>query len=746
MTSRVFRSAGHIGRPILAVFLVLEFLIGGPSAVSASSPRMRLSESIKPVTAAVVAPSSTDLDQPIEFMVALKMRNYADLLGRIGRGKTISQTEMSAKYYPLAADYQNVVNWLTSQGLTINKTDPNHLGIFVSGRVSQVQQILQVDFGRVSVAGKMYVSAVTPPSIPATLAPVVLGINGLQPHIKPHKHSHRVARSSDPFAARRDPLASPSPLTANHPPFLVSEIMKAYNANGLSVTGAGQKIAIVIDTFPLDSDLTSFWSTNGIAQSLSNIEEVEVVSGTYDPPSGEETLDVEWASGIASGAKVRVYGTLTLDFVNVDQAFQAILDDLPSQPQMHEVSISLGLGEGDVGMSQLQTDAQYFASMVAGGLSVFVSSGDSGSEEGGTTQVSYFASDPNVTAVGGTSLVLSTCSGSASSETVWNNADGGTGGGKSGVFDRPIWQVGTGVPPGSTRLVPDVSSDADPETGGLVILNGVSEQFGGTSWSAPMWAGFCAMINQARANLALPPAGLLGPKLYPLLGTTAFRDITTGNNGAYSAGVGYDLCTGLGVPNIAILLQPLTGGAIPPPASVAGPSGQILTPDPNCPLSSSSAIFSWSAGSASAYWLTVGTTFGGTDICSSGQTGGHSWSVSNIPTDGRPIYVRLWSLVSGTWVNPPQDYTYQAEAAGVMPPIIAPATGTYKKKVTVNMATGTPGAIIYYTLNGTTPTTSASVFSKPFTLKQTTTVRAIAIESGVPDSPVAAAGYTITKK
>ena len=107
-----------------------------------------------------------------------------------------------------------------------------------------------------------------------------------------------------------------------------------------------------------------------------------------------------------------------------------------------------------VSASQIQTDSQYFASMVAQGLSVFVSSGDSGSQEGGITQVNYFASDPSVTAVGGTSLTLSSMSGIITSETAWN----GSGGGISSFVARPFWQTGVGVPSGSTRLVPDVAA------------------------------------------------------------------------------------------------------------------------------------------------------------------------------------------------------------------------------------------------------------------------------------------------
>src|SRR6202043_2805398 len=138
----------------------------------------------------------------------------------------------------------------------------------------------------------------------------------------------------------------------------VREIANAYNASGLGVNGSGQKIAIIIDTFPAPSDLTSFWQGNAIAQSLNNIEEVQVVSGTLPSPSGEETLDVEWSSGMASGAKVRVYATTDLAFNHLDQAYQEIINELPSQPELHQISLSYGLGETYMPAGQAETDDQ----------------------------------------------------------------------------------------------------------------------------------------------------------------------------------------------------------------------------------------------------------------------------------------------------------------------------------------------------------------------------------------------------
>jgi len=152
-----------------------------------------------------------------------------------------------------------------------------------------------------------------------------------------------------------------------------------------------------------------------------------------------------------------------------------------------------------------------------------------------------------------------------SSETVWNDgAQGGaTGGGFSVQFPLPAWQASAGVTPssGGGRGVPDVAGDADPETGYQVLVDGQSMVIGGTSAVAPLWSGMIALFNQKLGK----PLGFLQPTLYGLSGSTqAFDDITQGSNGTFSAGPGWDACTGLGSPSGENLLTAL-GGTPPQP-------------------------------------------------------------------------------------------------------------------------------------------------------------------------------------
>ena len=545
--------------------LLIAILVCAAAGVAraASEARVELPESIRALDShrvrSVKPLRPEHLARQMEVLITLKMRDFPKLLTRMATGERIPQEEMEGKYLPLPADYEAVERWAKGEGLMITQTDPARLGVFVKGSIAQLQTAMRTQFAEVAVAVGEFTSAVTAPSLPAAVASRIVGVNGLQPHI----HLHH-GQSAQPFVN-------------NAPPYLVKEIMGAYGASNLGFDGTGETIAILIDTFPLSADLSAFWTHNGIPQSLSNITEIQAVSGALDPIQGEETLDTEWTSGIASGAKIRVYATKDLEFTDLDKGLTRIISDLQNQPSMHELSISLGLGETEVSPSEKQTDAQYFVTIANFGVTIFVSSGDDGAVTDGALQPSYYSSDPSVTGVGGTSLDLNS-SGVVTAETAWI----GSGGGISQFFSRPSWQVGAGVPSGSQRLVPDIASAADPNTGAYIYLQGAARIVGGTSWAAPTWAGFCAIINEARAQAGLGPVGLLNPKIYPLLGTSAFRDITSGNNGGYSAGAGYDMATGLGTPIMSQLLPQLTGGGSTTPVITSftpgtGPVGTTVT-------------------------------------------------------------------------------------------------------------------------------------------------------------------------
>ena len=178
---------------------LLGLITMAPLAVGAPDKGSVLSDSIKPVTAApnaTVNPGqpfiSRDALTPdeanayLDFEVTLKMRNMEDLQARLGRGDHISPAEMAEKYEPRKGEYQAVLEWLIGDGFTITRRDSQHISIFVRGKIGQIAHAFHVKFARVSCDGKDYSAAVSPPEVPTTIAPLLVGINGLQPYLRMH--------------------------------------------------------------------------------------------------------------------------------------------------------------------------------------------------------------------------------------------------------------------------------------------------------------------------------------------------------------------------------------------------------------------------------------------------------------------------------------------------------------------------------------------------------------------------------
>jgi kumamolisin len=514
--------------------------------------------------------TAEELAAPVDFVVSLRMRNFPELEARIQRGETIPKTEMESRYLPLAADYERMASWLRAQGAMSTLADKNHTNLFARGSVSTLSRAFEVTFARVATADGEFTSAVTAPSLPGAFSGTVLGVGGLQPHIRMHTQA---LQESEGTEAAGD--VTPA------------DILYAYDGSvgndtkGNPIVGSGQTIAIIMDAVPLETDLTAFWQAADINDSLSNYSLVNVSGGPSSAgqttDDGEVTLDVEWASGIAPGAALRLYAVPSLNGMYLLAACTQILNEGLATI----VSQSAGSLEVTDSAAGLQAGTQATAQLVAAGITMLASSGDGGSNpnpvgqpEGYTASnplsVEYPASDPNVTGVGGT-LMSFDINWNPAGETAWSQFSrvstnpGATGGGISSYFSRPYWQVGTGVPSGTMRCVPDVAAMAETSpsaagsyTGGFIVLNGKQTGLVGTSLACPIWAGVVALTNQYRVSAGLPNLGLLNRWVYALIGSNAVFDITTGTNGAYAAGTGYDLCTGIGSPDIAQFINQTT--------------------------------------------------------------------------------------------------------------------------------------------------------------------------------------------
>lgn len=338
-----------------------------------------------------------------------------------------------------------------------------------------------------------------------------------------------------------------------------------------TATGVGQTIAIIElgGGWALD-DLQAYFSGLGLAVPDVTWEPVgtgyNYPGGDANGADGEVLLDIEIAGAIAPGAKIVVYfGD------NTDSGFLAAINAaIDATPTPCAISISWGGPETSWSRSALQQYDAAFARAVAKGIVVLAAAGDSGADDGTRRKVADFpASSPNVIACGGTRLELDGA-GARASETVWDDGPGdATGGGYSNGFSPPAWQVGLGHP---RRGIPDVSGNADPESGYPIIVDGQRQVIGGTSAVAPLYAGLVARLRELGANTAyLAEDAYMHPE--------AFVDITSGGNEGYQAGTGWDPASGLGVPVGTALLAALGGAPTPvpppdepPPASPGQPS------------------------------------------------------------------------------------------------------------------------------------------------------------------------------
>ncbi|HEY4011507.1 MAG TPA: S53 family peptidase [Acidobacteriaceae bacterium] len=385
-------------------------------------------------------------------------------------------------------------------------------------------------------------------TIPEELSPHIVAVLGLdnRPQAKSH---HRIA--------------TPRAGNVSYTPVQVGQFY-GFPANA---TASGQTIGLLeLGGGYREADITAYFQTLGLP--APQVTAVSVDKGTNSPgdangADGEVMLDIEVAAAVASGAKLAVYFAPNTDqgFIN---AITTAVHDSKNSPSV--LSISWGGPESswtEQAVTALDQACQAAASL---GVTITVACGDDGSTDGvssGGNHVDFPASSPHVLACGGTKLVAS--GSSITSETVWNELsanEGATGGGVSTLFALPTWQANSKVPAPTTKAggrgLPDVAGDADPSTGYTVRVDGETTTIGGTSAVAPLWAGLIALANAANGE----SAGFVNPALYAA--PTAFRDITSGNNGAFSAGPGWDACTGLGSPHGAAVIAALrstTGSA-----------------------------------------------------------------------------------------------------------------------------------------------------------------------------------------
>src|SRR5580700_776403 len=389
----------------------------------------------------------------------------------------LSKKEFIDRYSPTIEEVNDVKNYLISHNIAIESVDDNRLIIHALGSVGSINKAFNTEiYNYLAPSGRKYFAPAYELQIEKNLNIIsALGLDNIIEAKPQHKKIINI-----------DSLALTSPLTP-------TGIRAAYS---LSATHNGQ--GQILGLFELDgfsqSDINEYESTYGLPQVPIQTILVSGATGVPGPGADEVTLDIELMIALAPQAtKIMVYEGPNSGSGIINTYNQIAVDNLAKS-----VSTSWGIVENAGLVSLFQAENQIFMQMAAQGQSIYAASGDSDAYANGSTlSVLDPASQPFVVGTGGTTLTTSS-NGSYQSETTWSTGTGpgreGSGGGISIIWPIPSWQQGVISPAsrGSTtmRNVPDVSLDADPQTGYLIYFNGSWLLFGGTSCSAPLWAAF----------------------------------------------------------------------------------------------------------------------------------------------------------------------------------------------------------------------------------------------------------------
>ncbi|MGH2512649.1 MAG: S53 family peptidase, partial [Candidatus Limnocylindrales bacterium] len=552
-----------------------------PANTPRNEPLQDLPGTERPAIAGARDVGPVPADEPIELTIRLRAARptaLAAAAARAGAGQAnhplgvsansvgapssgasrrfLSRAELRAVGAADLAEMTAVEAFVRDRHLDVVTSDPATRRIVVGGPAGVVASAFDVRLRRYRLDGLTCRGRVGSIRLPASIAAIVEGVFGLDdrpqawPHFRILDPGTGQGDATDHGAAGSRARSTARPAQVSETSYRPPEIAQLYDFVG-GTDGSGQAIALIeLGGGFRPADLTTWFASLGIIPP--RIETVLVDGARNDPSTadsadGEVLLDIEIAGSIAPGATIVVYFAPNTDRGFLDAISRAI-HDTTHNPSV--ISISWGGAESGWTEQAMRAMDMAFADAALLGVTVTCASGDDGSDDrvgDGRAHADFPASSPNVLACGGTRL-LGTAH-ALRDEVAWNDGSqgGSTGGGISDVFDPPTWQAGANVPPSANpggrlgRGLPDVAGDASPASGYAIRVDGRDMVFGGTSAVAPLYAALVARLNQRLGR----PVGFLNPALYGPA-QAGVRDITKGTNGAYSAGPGWDACTGLG--------------------------------------------------------------------------------------------------------------------------------------------------------------------------------------------------------
>ncbi|MGA8622299.1 MAG: S53 family serine peptidase [Candidatus Sulfotelmatobacter sp.] len=648
--------------------LTIIALVSLASIVSYAQSQPLLTRHAREVSLSGLAPAVGRLPgiQSMRLVLVLPLRNQAaldnllhDLYDPSSTSylKFLTVEEFTAMFGPTQEDYDAVIRFAEANGLTVVGTSRNRINVDITGSVANIEKAFHLTMGlyRHPTENRNFYAPDREPT--PDLAVQLWHISGLDNFSIPR-----------PAIVHRELTARSNATTGSGPSasFLGSDMRAAYY--GGSLTGTGQSLGL-LEYYGTDlADLTTYFKnagqTNNVPVTLKSTDGTSTSCVYPSCDDTEQTLDMTQAIGMAPGLS-----SLVMYVGSTDSAiFNAMATASPLNSQL---SSSWTWSPADP-----STDNPYFQEFAAQGQNLFQAAGDSG--KWGTSSEIYPADDVYVTSVGGTDLDTSGAGGPWSSETAWVDGGGGISPDKYAI---PSWQTSAASGCSSCsktyRNGPDVSANANFTF--YVCADQTTctaNEYGGTSFAAPMWAGYLALANQQAVANGDHTLGFINPALYTIGSGSSydadFHDITSGSNG-YSATTGYDLATGWGSPNGPALITALLGG-------------------------SSSAGFALSASPSS---LSVAQGSSGKSTITTTVTGGFNSAISLTAT-GQPTGV--------TVTFSPASITGAGSSTMTMTIASSTIAGTYNISVKGTSGSTTETTTVFLTVTGSTPnfTISAS--------------------------------------
>ncbi|HEY1655172.1 MAG TPA: S53 family peptidase [Candidatus Tumulicola sp.] len=509
----------------------------------------------------------------VHVSVVLKYRNEAQLDALVdGQGDPdsaffghfLTPGQFARSYGPTAKDYTATQAALRDGGFSIDHTFPNRTVIEANASAPVAEKFFATKIDLVRRGdGSVRYREVQPDTMPASLANTVLTVVGLDNSVQLHpdyvfKAGHKEVHPSNLGQMHHNATA---PLFGPDGGYGPEVYRVSYDFPKL--TGTGRATAVVGDADFLDTDLASYLSFFQITRTGPATTRVLVDGG---PPPGisgdsiETTLDVETVASIAPGTALYVYEAPQASDLHY---FTDMYNQIVSDNKADTVNTSYSECETALVPSFPKAANAIFKQGAALGITFHSSTGDYGTITYGcssSTSIGTPTDTPYNEAIGGTTEQVNHTTGQETSEIVWNNGDGATGGGVSVVFKVPSFQKGVANVINTGRNIPDISFDADPQTGeSLYYRGGFDGPIGGTSLSSPIFGAGLTIMDQKRHKRA----GFFNKTLYAKWIKNGygsgkkvyFRDITSGNIPPYTAKTGYDQLSGIGAMNFKTFLS-----------------------------------------------------------------------------------------------------------------------------------------------------------------------------------------------